>query len=64
MADLLRMDIGWKMGSLHRKSVKKIITGVKKFMIRNMHIFCPEYQILLLLQEYRECYRAQVYFPT
>ncbi len=30
-------------GSLHRKSVQKIITGVKKFMIRNMHIFCPEY---------------------
>ncbi len=25
------------------KRSKKIITGVKKFMIRNMHIFCPEY---------------------
>ena len=53
-----------KNGELAQEKRSKIITGVKKFMIRNMHIFCPEYQILLLLQEYRECYRAQVYFPT
>ena len=32
-----------KTGSLHRKSVQKIIIDVKKFMIRNMHIFCLEY---------------------
>ena len=49
---------------LAQEKRSKIITGVKKFLIRNMHIFCPGYQILLLLQEYRECYRAQVYFPT
>ena len=32
-----------KTGILHRKNVQKIITDVKKFMIRNMHISCPEY---------------------
>ena len=28
---------------MHRKNVQKIITSVKKFMIRNMYIFCREY---------------------
>lgn len=27
----------------HRKNVQKIITSVKKFMIRNMYMFCLEY---------------------
>ena len=28
---------------LAQENVQKIITGVKKFMIRNMHIFCLGY---------------------
>ena len=43
MKEFMKQLFPKKTGSLHRKSVQKIITGVKKFMIRNMHIFCPEY---------------------
>ena len=42
-----------KTGILHRKNVEKIITSVKKFMIRNMHIFCLEYKNVLAVE--KEC---------
>ena len=43
MREFMKQLFPRKTGILHRKNVQKIITSVKKFMIRHMHIFCRGY---------------------
>lgn len=43
MRKFMKQLFSRKTGILHRKNVQKIITSVKKFVIRYMHIFCLEY---------------------